>query len=79
MLTINGAKALNMDHVSGSIEKGKFADLVVLDRNILDCTPEEVGKTRVLLTLIEGNPVFHSDDSPMLTQANKLRTAEMWR
>lgn len=79
MLTINGAKLMHMDDVSGSIEEGKFADLVVLDRNILECAPEELVETRVLVTLLEGKAVYHAEDSPMLTQADSLKTPEMWR
>ena len=79
MLTINGAKLMHMDDVSGSIEEGKFADLVVLDRNILKCSPEELVETRVLVTLLEGRPVYHAEDSPMLTPADNLKTPEMWR
>jgi len=79
MLTINGAKLMHTDDVSGSIEEGKFADLVVLDRNILKCAPEELVETRVLVTLLEGQPVYHAEDSPMLPLADALKTPEMWR
>jgi predicted amidohydrolase YtcJ len=78
-LTINGARLMNLDEISGSIEVGKSADLVVLDRNILECPPEELPQTRALLTLLEGSPVYHAEDSPMLRSAEDLRTTDMWR
>jgi 5-methylthioadenosine/S-adenosylhomocysteine deaminase len=39
MATINGAKALHIDHLVGSLEVGKFADLVVLDAFSPSLTP----------------------------------------
>ena len=39
MATILGAKALNMDHLTGSIEIGKRADLILLDLNTLHAQP----------------------------------------
>lgn len=39
MATINGAKALKRDKVTGSLEKGKLADLCVMDLNCLCATP----------------------------------------
>jgi len=79
MLTINGARMMGVDDISGSIEEGKFADLAVLDRNILDCPPEDLPETRVLLTLLEGKPVYHAENSPMLKSADDLKTTDMWR
>jgi predicted amidohydrolase YtcJ len=78
-LTMNGARLMNLDEISGSIEVDKSADLVVLDRNILECLPEEFPETRVLLTLLEGRPVYHAEDSPMLRSAEGLKTTDMWR
>lgn len=79
MLTIRGAELMGVDSISGSIEEGKYADLAVLDRNILECQPEDVTETRVLMTLLEGKPVFHAEDSPMLKSADDLKTTDMWR
>jgi predicted amidohydrolase YtcJ len=79
MLTINGAKQMGLDKISGSIEEGKSADLAVLNRNILECEPEELFETRVLLTLLEGRPVYHAEDSPMLASAKGLKAPDMWR
>lgn len=39
MATINGAKALGLDHITGSIETGKAADLVALDMGQLETHP----------------------------------------
>lgn len=39
MLTIDGARVLGLDHLTGSIEVGKRADLVVFDANRLEATP----------------------------------------
>ena len=54
--TIGSAYVNHLDDVTGTIEVGKLADLVVLDRDI-GAAPELVGDGSVLLTLIEGVPV----------------------
>lgn len=46
--TINGAYLTRSELVAGSIEVGKSADLVVLDRNIFDCPPGEIHRTSVV-------------------------------
>lgn len=46
-----------LEDETGTIEEGKLADLVVLDRDILDPGAGPVGDARVLLTLSEGEPV----------------------
>jgi predicted amidohydrolase YtcJ len=79
MMTIEGAEIMGVGDISGSIEEGKSADLAVLDRDILECPPEELAETRALLTLLEGKPVYHAEDSPMLSRADGLKTPDMWR
>ncbi|OQY33246.1 MAG: hypothetical protein B6241_08220 [Spirochaetaceae bacterium 4572_59] len=39
MATINGAKALNIDHLVGSVEVGKKADLIVINPNTINMLP----------------------------------------
>lgn len=56
--TINAAKAILMDQTIGSIEKGKQADFVLLDRDVLTCSPEEIKSTQVLWTMFGGIEVF---------------------
>jgi len=56
--TIDAAWAGFGEKERGSIRVGNRADLVVLSRNILAAPPEEILQTRVLLTLLEGKPVW---------------------
>ena len=59
--TINGAYANFLENETGSIESGKQADLIVLDRNLFDLPSEEIAKTNILLTLVEGKEVFRAN------------------
>jgi predicted amidohydrolase YtcJ len=58
--TMGSAWAQHRDDTTGSIEVGKLADLVVLDRDIAHEAPNRLGDARVLLTLVEGEAV-HED------------------
>jgi predicted amidohydrolase YtcJ len=58
--TIGAAHACSLDATTGSIEPGKLADLVVLDRDLFRLTPGEYLDTRVLATLVEGDVVHAS-------------------
>ena len=55
--TLNSAFANHVDGVSGSLQVGKSADLVVLDRDIFKVPVTEVGRAKVLTTLIAGETV----------------------
>lgn len=59
--TINGAYLTHREKETGSLEAGKSADLVVLDRNLFTVTPGEICRTRVLLTMLAGKIVFERD------------------
>jgi hypothetical protein len=58
--TLHAAIVNRLDDRTGSISPGKQADLIVLDRNILEIDAEQISETRVLLTLLAGRPV-HGD------------------
>ena len=57
--TLNSAKALNLDSI-GIIAPGKRADLVLLDRDVLTVSPEEMRDTKVLWTMVAGKTVYHA-------------------
>ncbi len=48
--TINGAAQLGLSHLTGSITAGKSADFTVTDRDIINCSLEELKETRVINT-----------------------------
>ena len=60
--TINGARAVRQQAVSGSIEAGKSADFIVLDRDLYQLVasgkPEQIADTRVTRTVFRGQTVF---------------------
>jgi hypothetical protein len=58
--TIGAAYACGRDRETGSIEPGKLADLVVLDRDLFDAAPDGYLQARVLLTIVEG-AVVHAE------------------
>ncbi|MDJ0748351.1 MAG: amidohydrolase family protein [Woeseiaceae bacterium] len=58
--TMGSAYVNHHEDVTGSVEVGKLADLVVLDQNLFDIEPEQISDTQVLLTLFEGKPVYGS-------------------
>ena len=56
--TLNGAYAEFSEHIKGSIENGKLADLVVLSRNIFKIPPEDIPKTEVKMTVFNGRVLY---------------------
>ena len=58
--TIDAAYMLSSENYNGSIEVGKRADLVVIDRDIFSISTEEMAATEVLSTMVNGNLVFES-------------------
>ncbi len=58
--TINNAYLTFQEKTLGSIEPGKFADLVVLSNDILTCPEDQIEHTTALLTMVGGRVVHES-------------------
>ena len=56
--TINNAHLLFLEDRIGSLEPGKQADFVVIDRDLLTCPEDQIKQTRVLATYLDGKRVF---------------------
>lgn len=56
--TLGGAEVLGVEESLGSIEKGKFADMIVLDQNLFEIETNAIYGTEVLKTIVGGKVVY---------------------
>jgi len=56
--TRGGAHALLREDRIGSIETGKYADFIILDRNLLEIPADDISETKVLRTVFNGRVVY---------------------
>lgn len=61
--TEGGAITFNREKELGTIEVGKLADIIVLDKNIFETDESEVPKTIVELTMMDGKVVYQKEDN----------------
>ena len=66
--TINGAYAVGAESYIGSIEVGKRADLITIDTDIFEATPEQIAGTKVLATMMNGKEVYLSEEVKRLLE-----------
>ncbi|MFC0167283.1 amidohydrolase [Pseudoduganella danionis] len=59
--TINAAYTLRQEALTGSLEVGKLADMIVLDRNFFRIEAEDIANIRVLQTMVGGKIVYQAD------------------
>ena len=57
-MTLWGAYANFEESEKGSIEVGKFADFIILDRDIMNINEKRILKTRIVATILNGNVVY---------------------
>jgi predicted amidohydrolase YtcJ len=72
--TINGAYVSFMENETGSLEVGKLADLIVIDRDLFKVPAQNINKAEVLTTILEGREVYGAfkENEPMSLGADKL-------
>jgi predicted amidohydrolase YtcJ len=61
--TINGAYASFMENKTGSLNVGKLADLVVIDKDIFKMPAKDINNARVQMTVLEGREIFRDNSS----------------
>lgn len=60
--TMEGAYASREEQVKGSLEKGKYADFVVLDKDLLQIENEEIRNVNVLMTVMGGKTTYRNEN-----------------
>ena len=66
-ITANSSYELHAEHEVGSLEVGKLADFIVLDRNVFRIPPRQIADVKVLLTVVGGQAVY---GAPPFAQAD---------
>ena len=60
MYTINGAYAIFEENNKGSLEIGKLADIIILDRDIFEIDTESIDEVKVLCTIKSGKILYNT-------------------
>ena len=72
--TIRAAYLDFSEKETGSIEAGKAADLIVLDRNLFEIPASQIHEAKVLLTLLDGKEVYRG--SGLQISVSRLQSSE---
>ncbi len=64
MWTLNAAYVSFDEDVKGSIEPGKYADMAIIDRDILTCPEDEIRDIEVVQTILGGEVIYDSGNRP---------------
>lgn len=62
LMTLDAAYLLHQEGTTGSIEVGKYTDLIILDRNLFEIPTSQISQTQVLQTMLGGWTVFPAPD-----------------
>jgi predicted amidohydrolase YtcJ len=60
-ITLNAAYTLRQEMLTGSLEVGKLADMIVLDRNFFTIPAEDIANIKVLQTVVGGKIVYQAE------------------
>ncbi|MDP5009414.1 MAG: amidohydrolase family protein, partial [Glaciimonas sp.] len=61
--TLDAAYANHQEKVIGSLEKGKWADFILIDQNIFKIPAKDIWKTKVLKTWLAGELIYDVNSS----------------
>jgi predicted amidohydrolase YtcJ len=56
--TMGGAMAAKREKTEGSIEVGKLADVIIISQDLFKIAPNQIGNTKVLMTLVGGKTIY---------------------
>ena len=59
--TIDPAYSVNREFELGSLQTGKLADVIILDRDLFQVSPEEIRDTKVMTTVFDGKIIYQKD------------------
>ncbi len=62
LYTINNARLNFEEKQKGSLEPGKLADLIMIDNDLLNCPVDDIYKTKVMLTMVDGKVVWEANN-----------------
>nr|MDP9148199.1 amidohydrolase family protein [Acidobacteriota bacterium] len=58
--TRNSARAMNLQDSIGSLAPGKRADMILIDRDVLTISPEQMREAKILWTMVAGKIVYQA-------------------
>ena len=61
--TYNSAYGVRREHEIGTLEVGKYADIAILDTNILNCDVENIKSSKVLYTIMNGRITYNHENA----------------
>ena len=56
--TLGSADVFDRAHELGSIEEGKLADIIAVDRNLFEVAPSEINDAKTIMTMVDGRIVY---------------------
>lgn len=71
--TINGAYVMRQENITGSLEINKYADLVMVDRDVFTIPVNQISESKILLTWLAGEEIFR-DETLSLPYLNNNNT-----
>lgn len=77
IMTINSAYATFYEDITGNIQPGKFADMILLSQNLLEVDPDELINLSVRMTMVDGKVEYCADGQQAFCPANVDSTGEL--